>query len=469
MRDGSNRPTFVQLGNHNTQHNHYYDSSVGQPIKEITGNTGPGELRQFALVAHLASESKNAGVLNAISEEINRRAFRPSSPIEDLLMCLRLAPTVAKHGNWQLRRAFSHALGYTLSTAGDGGEIIDRIYSDLVEHTRASANFSVMLAIASTANHSTAQLTRNGMKGVYTYPHPQVLWQHSRRPALSMTHTGLRPLVDAALDREDPWIKRKLVSSCLLELSQGNLTDTDNIKRLLQGLRDEDARFMSLVLAWIDPIGHLDVSEFLQPSLISTMKNDYARVSRIDPSKLLTADPDLVRPNLELLNLDLDLQKQTASSQVDLDRAPTNGSAKGRYSTIEDITAYLLGSTQHETREGLVLDLLESFDEGIRWAVASQFDLGLPQGRIGDSECRQVFALLTDSHPWVIRESLTTLARCDVKLSEPNLRELAKRAVSAVNRTESQGWPRAELMPAMASLLAAEPAVAEYVGLTVRD
>ncbi|MFB7654932.1 MULTISPECIES: hypothetical protein [unclassified Streptomyces] len=469
MHDGLNRPTFVQLGNHNTQHNHYYNASTGQPTNSIMDGTESGELDQFSLVARLASESKNAGVLNAVTEEMNRRTFRPFSPIEDLLMCLRLAPTVAKLGDWQMRRAFSHALGYTLSSAGDGGGLIDRLYSDLAEYARASANFSVMLAIASTANDSTAQVAHNSAKGIYEYPHPQVLWQHCRRPALSMTHTGLRPLIDAALDREDPWIKRRLVSSCLLGLSQGNLTDADNIKRLLQTLRDDDTQFMSLFLSWMDPIGHLDVSEFLQPSLMSAMKSDGSTIKRIEPASLQTSDPSLVRTNLELLNLDLDLQKQKSSSIVDLDQTSMIGSAKGRYSTIEDITAYLLGGAHYKTREELVLNLLDSFDEGLRWAVASKFDFGLPKGRISDGECTQVFAMLTDPHPWVVRESITTLARCDVSLTEPNLRELAGRVVAAVNRTESQGWPRAEIVPAIGGLLASEPALAEWVDLANRN
>ncbi|MEU5705263.1 hypothetical protein ACFFS2_41275 [Streptomyces aurantiacus] len=468
MPERPNRPTFVQLGNHNTQHNHFYSPPAGPPINDDASHFESNTLEQFTLVARLASSSKHAGIVNAVAEQMNRRAFRPSGPVEDLLICLHLAPTIAKHGNWQLRRAFSHALGNTLA-AGAGGQVVDRIFINFVELARASENFSVMLSIATTANHSTAQLLRNSTKDVYTYSHPQVLWQHSRYPTLCVAHTGLQPLVDSALDREDPWIKRKLVSSCLLALAQGSLTEIENTRRLLQALHDEDAQFLSLVLAWIEPIGHFDISSLLQPSLLNEIKNNHASATRLNPETLLTADSSLVRINLELLNLDLDLQKQKEPPVPNVSQTPNSGDSKGRYSTIEDITAYLLGSAHQEARESLVLDLLGSFDEGIRWAVASQFDLGLSQGRIGDGECAQIFALLADAHPWVIRESLTTLARCDLNLSDPNLRELARRAVAAVPRTQAQGWPRAELMPALASLLASEPTVAEYVDLAVRN
>ncbi|QUW92915.1 MULTISPECIES: hypothetical protein [unclassified Streptomyces] len=469
MPDGTNRPTFVQLGDHNTQHNHYYGPSVDPSTNDDTGYLAIKNLDQFALVARLAKASKHAGVANAVMEQMGRRAFRRSGPVADLLICLHLAPTIAKHGDWQLRRAFSHALGHTLAATGADGEVVNHIFSSFIELARASENFSVMLSIATTADYSTAQLLRNSAKGVYEYLHPQVLWQHSRYPSLCLAHTGLQPLIDSALDREDPWIKRRLVSSCLLGLAQGSLTDIEDTRRLMQALNDEDAQFLSLVLAWIEPVGRFDLSNLLQPSLLNEIKNNHAAITRRDPGTLLTADTGLVRMNLELMSLDMDLQKQKTSPAPTASRTPISGDSKGRYSTIEDVTAYLLGSAHQEMRERLVLDLLDSFDEGIRWAVASQFDLGLPQGQIGDEECAQIFSLLADSHPWVIRESLTTLARCDLKLSEPNMRELARRAVAAVPRTQTQGWPRTELMPALVGLLASEPAVAEYVDLAVRN
>jgi hypothetical protein len=180
---------------------------------------------------------------------------------------------------------------------------------------------------------------------------------------------------------------------------------------------------------------------------------------------LPTVEAALVRAHLEKASLDLDMQKISA---VTNEQRLIDDRSSGRYSTIEDVVIYVLGSSHLSLREDLVLELLGSFDEGIRWAVAAQFDLGLPQGRIGDTEAAQVHRLLSDLHPWVVRESLSTLARADLSLSETNLRRLAASAIAALGRAEAQGWPRSELVPAMAELIVSAPVIAEYVDLTSR-
>jgi hypothetical protein len=382
-------------------------------------------------------------------------------------MCRRLAPVIAKHGDWQLRRAFSHSLGYTLTSASSHDEVVEQISCELLDYARTSANFSVMLSIASTASRSAALLFSDNVRDIYAFTHPQVLWQHSRNPSLSMAYSGLLPLIDAVLDREDPWIRRRLVSSCLLHASRDGLRDLDEITRLLATLRGDDVRYVRLVLEWIDPLGRLDVSNALSPRLRRSMEKEQLPPVRVGLESLPTADPSLIRRNLETLSLDLDMQKM--SGVMSGDQLVNAGGSKGRYATIEETIAYVMGGVPSELREKLVLELLDSFDEGIRWAVAAQFDLGLPQGRIGDADAAQVFRLLADAHPWVIRESFTTMARADLTLSESNFERLAARAIAAVGRAGAQGWPRSELVPAMATLLASAPAVAEHVDLTVRE
>jgi hypothetical protein len=467
MYDESARPAFVQIGNRNTQHNHYYNGSAGVSSHGTTGLVEGDVLGHFALVARLAAVSTQTTVMNTTMEEMNRRAARPSSPVDDLLLCRRLAPIIAEHGDWQLRRAFSRSLAYTMTTVSGHDEVVHQISYDLLDYARTSANFSVMLSIASTASRSAALQFSGNVQDMYAFTHPQVLWQHSRNPSLSTAHGGLRPLIDAVLDREDPWIRRRLVSSCLLHASRDGPGHTDETTRLLATLRGDDVRYMRLVLEWIDPFGRLDVPNALSSRLIKNMAREQLPPTRVGLESLPTADPSLVRTNLEKLSLDLDMQKMSAVMSADQSMA--GGSSKGRYSTIEDTIAYVMGSVQSDLRENLVIELLDSFDEGIRWAVAAQFDLGLPQGRIGDAEAAQVLRLLADPHPWVIRESFTTLARTGLALDEPNFQRLAANAIAALGRAEALGWPRSELVPAMAALMASTPAIAEHVDLTVRE
>jgi hypothetical protein len=464
MRGEPTHPAFVQLGNYNTQHNHYY--LAAEASSQGAAALGPNvDLQHFTLVAQLGSKSPKVAVVNVIAEEMNRRASRPSSPVSDFLLCRRLAPVIAEHGDWQLRRAFSHSLAFTLASFSSLDDVAQRILGELLDYARASSNFSVILSIASTAGSSTATLFADRVRDIYEFTHPQVLWQQSRNPSLSVTQNGLRPLIDAVLGRDDPWVRRRLVSSCLLHASRQDLGTSGEITRLLTALSGDDLPYVRLVLDWIDPLGRLDVPNALSPRLKKALQQRKLPPAHVNLESLPIADPRLVRKSLETLSLDLDMKKMSAAMGPNL--LGIGGSSKGRYSTIEDAIAYVLASVPSELREDLVLELLSSFDEGIRWAVAAQFDLGLPRAQIRDTESGQVFRMLADQHPWVIREAFTTLTRSDLSFNESNSQRLAATAIAAVGRASTQGWPRSELMPVVAGLVASVPAVAEHIELTI--
>ncbi|MFL1427482.1 MULTISPECIES: HEAT repeat domain-containing protein [unclassified Nocardiopsis] len=466
MHHKSDRPSFVQLGNHNTQYNHYYNLP-SKNTKKILENDKIANLGPFSLTALLASESENMIIVNTVTEEMNRRMATPTSPVGDLLLCHRLAPVIAKHGNWQLRRAFSHSLSHVLAATSSTNEISRKISLDLLDYARDSANFSVMLSIATTASSSASQLFPGSTQEIHEFNHPQVLWQHSRDPSLSASNGGLRTLVDTVLNREDQWSKRKLISSSLLHSAKGKLDEWDEIKRLLESCNEDDIQYIRLILNWIDPLDRLDISNALPSPIRKFIKREKNTPSRLSLESLPIASPSLIRSNLEILSLDLDMQKM--STEISLDQPGLTGSSKGRYSPIEDTISYVLSNTHKELRESLILELLDSFDEGIRWATASQFDLGLPQGRVNDTEAKQVFKFLKDTHPWVAREALTTIARTNLAISEANLRKLAKSATAAVDHAVTQGWPKSELLPAIAALIVSEPEITKYLEISSKD
>ena len=150
MRDESIRPPFVQHGNSNTQHN-YYGPSSEMSDHGLSGFDKASTSQHFNLVVRLATASDQATLTNAVSEDMHRRAAESSSPIDDLLLCRRLASVIANHGDWRLRRAFSHSLTYFLNSVSSSEEVVDHISRDLLDYARMSPKFGVMLSIASSA------------------------------------------------------------------------------------------------------------------------------------------------------------------------------------------------------------------------------------------------------------------------------------------------------------------------------
>ncbi|ANN17308.1 hypothetical protein SD37_17750 [Amycolatopsis orientalis] len=339
----------------------------------------------------------------------------------------------------------------------------------LIEAMADAPDMAVILAIACTRSiQSNEAFAGSGIDQIQQARHPQALWQLTRAPFITTSHSDLRSLVDTVLDREAPWIRRKLVTSSLIQLTTGRLPNPEStaaVTRLLASLTEVDLEYLNQLYLWLDMRGDSWILDLLPAQLKReiTARFPHRRKPNIS-EKSTQADVTSIRFDLERASLDLDVSQSLHGSEKYYQQLVDDG-GRGSFSKIEDATAFVLSSTPQSSRAALVSQLLRSHDEGIRWAVASRMDLSTSGERITSATVPLLLQMLHDESPWVVREALTSVVQLGLTLRPSYLEKLARGVVAAVDRASRQGWPKTEILPAVARLIAANPSISSWLDL----
>jgi hypothetical protein len=162
----------------------------------------------------------------------------------------------------------------------------------------------------------------------------------------------------------------------------------------------------------------------------------------------------------------LDADRRAASSKRRQATAARDA-GYGRYATPRLAVNGALSTSpvaaQAETLETLAL----SHDEGVRWAAAAS----LPLADLEQAPERFLPALtglLSDSSPWVVRESLASLSTVPLPMQQTFLRPVAAAATQGVTNARDEGWPDAEVAGAFGAFLNATPEAGAFVTITPR-
>jgi len=113
---------------------------------------------------------------------------------------------------------------------------------------------------------------------------------------------------------------------------------------------------------------------------------------------------DVVRA-IDVLCIALDQRQILGETIVDVER-----SGEGRYGKIKRYVKEILLIAGRAWTFSTVEQLIESPDEGVRWAVAALLNEWTGNIRESSRRGELLFRLLNDEHPWVFREIISQLS-----------------------------------------------------------
>jgi hypothetical protein len=414
-------------------------------------------------------------------EEAIRRAGPSSTadPSRVLALCWDLLPAITAANDWRASRVFALCMGLALHHLADSGSET-RVLRSIFDLADISDRAYVPLAIAATKSpQAAASMGAENIKRLLSTAHPQVQWQMARRLSTLGPVLSVDLLAGSVIEASQTWSRRRLLSSAALELTS-NRRKAYTLEVLLHQLVateavQDDYRFLASLATWLIRSGNEGVmdlwsSDVLRKVTAEINENEGLRTIARNPMRLEQAydSPTVARAMMEMINYDLDWKSNGTSNFAVKDPGANKG--RGRYSEIDGVTAFALANTSLSARAELQSELLCSYDEGIRWAVASNLPLLATHDRTSSTELVAVAAkLLGDENLWVIRETLTSLARLGPIEGDGHIRALSLAAVSALSRAEKQGWSRVEIYPAFAGFLARFPSAAKWIRVDLAD
>jgi hypothetical protein len=105
----------------------------------------------------------------------------------------------------------------------------------------------------------------------------------------------------------------------------------------------------------------------------------------------------------------------------------------------------------------LLLKLLHCTDEGIRWAVAAEVRNWWMLVSDPDAAMNAVLRLVSDEHPWVVREALQQLVIDPLLCQAIGLDILIRQAEESMRQAQAEGWETGELVMAIRRVAAHIP------------
>lgn len=438
-------------------HRYFPDCTFGQKINKIDAS----ESRTLRYIGGTRSERKIFALLDsfgidAFSEVVSNEdpAFAPELEnlcIESCSKALGKGLTQLKTGisicedliesgihskSWKYRRIFSKVL----SNIFENSRADDRYrLTELLERALGSTDGAISVSAGLTVNRRSAKAVPiEILKKLLNHRHPQVRWQMLREWSLfadQLDDNQDRMIKMAILNSNDHWTRRRLIISLLVQDGKNGFKNVINRNIYKELLNAELAistgeAFIETVRDWIwTSFGEAGCQILPLPSNTSTNygvflreANEPLRIARYIGVQCMRLDDDTFRrvEELKLLNR-----------------------SEGRYGVIREWVRNALGSVPTGQSSDLAMRLLEQHDEGIRWAV------GVLMPLISTSTDRDAVAaitrkLMTDEHPWIVREGLEFLAKDEAILSRKQNEEMIQIAGGKILYFNQHGWEESE-------------------------
>jgi hypothetical protein len=345
--------------------------------------------------------------------------------------------------DWRLRRMLARVVGDVLGLhLGEEHASLIRSFAEARLETRGGQLLLAEAAVEHT--RAAAAIGAPVLRRLLLSAQPQVAWQLLRRwPLVSPAMPdGLEP--DEVLSVDSLATRRMLILTQLHEARTSSRATT----RLLAAARSAragepedspEARFADALSSW----AMLHTSADLGTSAASRK-----RIVRID--QLLHAGRPakggalntLVGPALELDSIERDMRNASGDYQSH----PQARFSEGRYGyTRHYVSEAFRSSPSNDDVAPLLMSLTNSADEGIRWGVAAEVPNWWKRVPDFDAGAGVLLKLVSDRHPWVVREALHQVAMDPMLGRSIGVARLTRLANESVTRAAGEGWDTGEL------------------------
>jgi len=316
-----------------------------------------------------------------------------------------------------------------------------------------------MLLLAEAASEHTAAASTIGsaiLRRLLLSSQAQVPWQLFRRWPL------ISPVAPDDVNLDEIRRISNLSTRRMIFLAQLPRTRTSHhaLKLLLGGVAEEiggggDAmndRFGNALLTW----AALNTSIYVPGS---TALRDFCRIHEL--LQLASSRGHDIRGSLSehiALALELDsIERDLVNAEGGYQPHPSEKYSEGRYGYTRHYVRSAYKVVPHDRISALLGDLLYCSDEGIRWAVAAEILNWWALIPDAEGATSVVLRLVSDRHPWVVREALQQLATDPLLCQAIGIDLLVQNAEQSRQRAEGEGYVSSELVVAIKRVAALDP------------
>ena len=356
---------------------------------------------------------------------------------------------------WTLRRTLARVIGDVIGLFRAQRQ---RVIEGFCE-PRLTTRRGVLL-LAEAASEHTAAASAIGkpiLRRLLTSKHPQAQWQLLRRWPL------VSPIVPNGIDLEEiseagnVSVRRMLFLTRLQNARNSNVELSKLLGAASEGLigvpgDSADIPFHNALRAWATLNTAVDVSGRSTARSSFWRINEVLQVASWSGHKSGTLVNQIAQ-SLELDSIERDFRNAIGSYQTH----PHERYSEGRYGYTRHYVRWSLRVVPRAHIIALLLKLLHCIDEGIRWAVAAEVRNWWMLVSDPDAAINFVLRLVSDEHPWVVREVLQQLALDPLLCQAIGLNSLIQQAEESMRRAQAEGWETSELVTALRRVAAHVP------------
>jgi hypothetical protein len=245
------------------------------------------------------------------------------------------------------------------------------------------------------------------------------------------------------LETDDQWIRRRFLLTLIRGLRLGNYS---KLKSLLvdhvryDSLAARSTRFEIALKRWLRLKAGIDFYATSRKD-ISEGHTDLAVL--IDALKLRRNVNDIYRFSAALDYHCINLDYSSSPEALHVGGAYS----EGRYGIIRQWVEEGLASVHEDLLFTFIDDVLKCADEGVRWAISVTMPDWLPKISKITQRRKLILKLLSDWHPWVLRESLEQMGQRLSNFHGLDSLEVLITCSDNIERAVEQGWDEKEFLP----------------------
>lgn len=359
--------------------------------------------------------------------------------------------------NWRTLRAAAIVAGEACECDADERDVLSSFlgFLDVIEgdNDLAVAAARALVVGPSSARAATAVRIRRLLKT----RHPQAKWELARSWPVVAAVLAADHIDETDALLQDRWVRRRLLQSFIINSSMWPASRSPANAMCRIEIEDESGlRFLSEFELWAALRLGRSLTPYLpraQARVVEEAAHGLGRllydVRRARQSSHLTEEVLTLDSHFFCLDLDLE-ERQNKDSANDL-------AATGRYSRIENYVRRAAAPLKGMTLAGVLTRLSHSLDEGVRWAVARFLESLSPLDVPPDARYRLLARLVSDEHPWVLREAMLVSSASWEHLADNHRANLVTLATESTREAISDGWSPLELNRGLLQLLQRDP------------
>lgn len=416
---------------------------------------------QFQRLVHTIAEVEQAAGRLEASRVLNA-AFRHHQAVSRLTerRALRICEDLDLHPifrlNWKLRRMLARVVGDVVGL--QVGVENHRLVGAFCEPRLSTTDGALLLAEAASEHTAAARaIGAQVLRNLLLSKQPQAAWQLLRRWPIVSPVLGPHLKIDDLIDVENASLRRMLFLTQLRTVRHSS-TELERFIDIvgqevsaLDQRKSPGSRFYQALTSW---------SAINTNARPSRGNNFTGAPQRIDA--LLHLD-SWTRKSLDKLPSDIAQALELDSIERDLLNAegayrphPSERYSEGRYGHTRHYVRVAINLLPSSHTDLLLSELLDCFDEGIRWAVAAELQNWWTLVDNSETASSLLFRLIADPHPWVVRETLQQLSTDPLLCLGIGIDLLLGAAANSQWRAEEEGWATAELTMAIRRISALE-------------